>query len=262
MSTCPEYEEFAEFYDHVAAYRDRNDVGFFVDLAREAQGPVLEAGCGTGRVLVPTARAGVTIDGLDNSPAMLDVCRTSLEREPADVRARVRIHLADMRAPGLSGGYALVTVPFRSFQHLLTVDDQLRALAALRALLVPGGRLVLDLFNPSLAFLTDPRAMMEPHVEPASVLPDGRRLVRAYRIVSRDYFAQTQVVEFSFETTDLEGRAHTQRESFTLRYLFRYEAEHLLERSGFRVDALYADYERRPFGATYPGELIFVATRA
>jgi SAM-dependent methyltransferase len=260
MSTCPEYDRFAELYDHVTAYRERRDVPFFVDLAREANGPVLEAGCGTGRVLIPTARAGVTIDGLDSSAAMLDICRASLDREPSDVRGRVRLHLGDMRAPGVDGPFALVTTPFRSFQHLLTVDDQLRALAAFRACLAPGGRLVLDIFNPSLPFLTDPRAS-EPHYEPPSTLPDGRRLVRSYRIPSRDHFDQTQEVEFTFEVTDAGGRQDVQRDRFALRYLFRYEAEHLLERAGFRVEAVYADYDRRPYGSTYPGELIFVATR-
>jgi SAM-dependent methyltransferase len=261
MSTCPEYDHFAELYDHVVAYRERADVAFFVDLAREANGPVLEAGCGTGRVLIPTARAGFTIAGLDSSPAMLDVCRASLDRESPDVQARVRLHLGDMREPGIAETFALVTLPFRSFQHLLTVEDQLRALGALRACLAPGGRLVLDIFNPSLPFLTDPRAIVEPHVEPASTLPDGRRLVRSYRIVSRDHFDQTQEVEFAFEVTHPDGRQDVRRDSFTLRYLFRYEAEHLLERAGFRVDAVYADYDRRPFGSTYPGELILVATR-
>ena len=162
MSTCPEYENFSEFYDNVPAYRVRGDVPFFIDLARQAEGPVLEVGCGTGRVLIPTARAGVTIDGLDSAPAMLNICRAALEREPPEVRARVRLHHGDMCAPGLSGPYALITLPFRSFLHILTVEDQLRALSALHALLVPGGRLVLDIFNPSLPYLTDPAPSPNP----------------------------------------------------------------------------------------------------
>ncbi|MGE5194462.1 MAG: class I SAM-dependent methyltransferase, partial [Deltaproteobacteria bacterium] len=65
-----EYVIGAEFYDCVEAYRTRADVGFFVDLARETGGPVLELGCGTGRVLIPTARAAIEIVGLDQSPQM------------------------------------------------------------------------------------------------------------------------------------------------------------------------------------------------
>lgn len=261
MSTCPEYEHFSEFYDEVTAYRERGDVAFFVDLARQADGPVLEAGCGTGRVLIPTARAGIAIDGLDSAPAMLNICRASLDREPPEVRARVRLHHGDMRAPALNGPYALITLPFRSFLHVLTVEDQLRTLSALHALLVPGGRLVLDIFNPSLPYLTDPRAITEPIVEPDTALPDGRRLLRTYRVVSRDHITQTQLVEFGFRITEPDGRWHEQRDTFALRYIFRYEAEHLLERAGFRVEALYAGYDRQPYGSTYPGELVFVARR-
>lgn len=86
---------FAEFYDYVIPYRDRRDVGFFVAMARQAGGPVLELGCGTGRVLIPTARAGVEIVGLDVSAPMLAVCREKLSRKPEEVQARVRLVRAD-----------------------------------------------------------------------------------------------------------------------------------------------------------------------
>ncbi|HEY8548503.1 MAG TPA: class I SAM-dependent methyltransferase [Vicinamibacterales bacterium] len=256
--SCAEYERFAEYYDHVVAYRTRQDVAFFVSLAREAGGPVLEAGCGTGRVLIPTARAGVTIDGLDRSARMLELCRENLAREPDEVRARVRLHEGDMRSFELDGRFALITLPFRSFQHLLTVDDQLQALATLRRHLAPGGRLVVDVFNPSLPFLVDEKITVEPYAEPAFTMPDGRHVVRKYRIPARDYFTQVQQVEFTMEVTHPDGRQERHIEAFPLRYFFRYELEHLLERSGFHVEALYGDYDRSEYGKAYPGELIFV----
>lgn len=259
--SCPEYDRFAEYYDHVVPYRARTDVGFFVDLAREAGGGVLEAGCGTGRVLVPTARAGVTIDGLDLSAAMLEQCRVSLAHEPAEVQRRVRLHHGDMRTAQLGRRYALVTMPFRSVQHLLDVEDQRRALDNLRDHLAPQGRLVVDAFNPSLPFLTDQRITIEPYAEPAFTMPDGRRVVRSYRIAGRDYFAQVQQVEFTIDVGHPDGRAERHVETFALRYFFRFELEHLLERCGFSVEALYGDYDRSPYGRRYPGELIFVARR-
>lgn len=259
--TCAEYDRFAEFYDYVVPYRERADVGFFVDLAKESGGPVLEVGCGTGRVLVPTARAGLEIDGLDLSAGMLAACRASLAREADAVQARVRLHAGDMRTMRLGRTYALVTLPFRSFQHLLTVDDQLQALAALREHVSPGGRIVIDVFNPSLPFLTDQRITIEPYAEPAFTMPDGRHVVRSYRIASRDYFAQVQQVEFVIDVTHPDGRREVHREPFPLRYLFRYELEHLVVRCGFSVEAIYADYDRSPFGSKYPGELILVGRR-
>src|ERR1044071_412931 len=106
----------AELYDHVGIYRDRPDVGFFVDAARDAGSPVLEIGSGTGRVLIPTARAGIDIVGLDSSPSMLAVCRGRLAQEPAAVRARIALVEADMRAFDLGRTFTLVTIPFRPFR--------------------------------------------------------------------------------------------------------------------------------------------------
>lgn len=69
-----DYQSTADLYDYVVPYRERADVDFFVEAAIESGGPVLEIGCGTGRVLIPTARAGVEITGLDLSPHMLEIC--------------------------------------------------------------------------------------------------------------------------------------------------------------------------------------------
>lgn len=87
----------AQIYDQVIPYRDRPDVEFFVDTAIESGSPVLEVGCGTGRVLIPTARAGISITGLDLSDHMLDVCRAALKEESRDVQERVNLVQGDMR---------------------------------------------------------------------------------------------------------------------------------------------------------------------
>jgi SAM-dependent methyltransferase len=261
MSLCSEYDRLAPFYDHVFPYRERPDVQFFVDLARADPGPVLEMGCGTGRILLPCARAGATMVGVDISPGMLAVCRDKLARESADVRARVVLVEGDMRDFELEQRFGLIMLPFRSFQHLLTVAEQRAALAALRRHLRPNGRLVLDLFNPSLPLLADERWLSQPLVEPAVGLPDGRRMVRSMRIASRDLFEQVQTVEITHEFTDPDGRSERHADITRLRYLFRFEAEHLIVREGFAIEALYADYDRTPYGAKYPGELIFVARR-
>src|SRR5829696_4325661 len=117
-NTYDDYASIAELYDHVTLYRDRSDVPFFVEEAVASGGPVLEIGCGTGRVLIPTARAGATIVGLDFSEKMLGLCRAKLSREPADVQSRVRLVRGDMRDFSLGECFHLATIPFRPFQHL------------------------------------------------------------------------------------------------------------------------------------------------
>ncbi len=260
--TSAEYGKFAEFYDSITPYRLRADVEFFVEEARAADGPVLEIGCGTGRVLIPTARAGVSITGLDASSEMLQGCRQSLGREPADVAERVRLAEGDMRSFSFASNFALITVPFRPFQHLLTVEDQLRALRCMAAHLQPEGRLILDLFDPNLEALAAAPGALEYRVEAPFTMTDGRVVTRRTRIASCDWARQLIGAEMEFHIRHPDGREEMEVDRFPLRYLFRYEVEHLLARAGMRVTAIYGDYARRPFGERYPQELIVVATLA
>ncbi len=250
----------AECYDSVVPYRDRQDVSFFVEMAQRSGGPVLELGCGTGRVLIPTARSGIEIVGLDASPLMLSVCREKLSSEPNDVQSRVRLVQGDMRDFGLSQKFSLVTIPFRPFQHLLTVEDQMSCLQNIRKHLTPGGKLVLDIFNPSLVLLADEQYLQEHGEEPEFTTADGRKVVRRARIIWRDYFNQVTHNELIYYVKHPDAREERFVHQFPMRYLFKFEAEHLLARCNFAVEAVYADYDRSPYGSKYPGELIVVAT--
>lgn len=261
LADLDEYGASAEFYDYVPPYSERPDIAFWIASALESGGPVLELGCGTGRVLIPTARAGIEITGLDMSQSMLAICTRKLAEEPANVRAWVTLVQADMRDFQLGRQFALATMPFRPFQHLITVEDQIACLEAIRSHLALGGKLILDLFNPSLPALVDESRSEEYGEEPEFALPDGRRVVRRFRTVRRDWLTQVQDVELIYYVTHPDGRQERLVHGFPMRYLFRYEAEHLLARCGFRIEALYSDFDRSPYGVTYPGELIFVASR-
>ena len=264
MTSVSGYEEYAgiaDLYDLVVPYRDRPDIAFLVDAAKEAGGPVLELGCGTGRVLIPTARAGLDIVGLDLSPHMLTVCRQRLLNEPADVQTRVELVQGDMRRFDLGQRFALVTLPFRPFQHLLTVDDQLSCLETIHRHLRPGGRLIVDLFNPSLDALVNQPLGEEMAEEPEFSMPDGRRVVRRHKTVGQDRFNQVNKFELIYYVTHPDGREERLVQAFSLRYVFRFEMEHLLARSGFSVEDFYAGFDKSAYGSMYPGELIFVARR-
>jgi SAM-dependent methyltransferase len=251
----------AEFADHIAPYKQRKDVDFWVEMAHESGGPVLEIGCGTGRVVLPIARAGIRITGLDLSPAMLSMCRQKLLHEPLSVRNRVQLVEGDMRRFDLDREFALVTTPFRPFQHLLSVEDQLECLQTIHRHLSSSGRLVLDLFNPSLHLLVSDTVGIESGDEPEFAMPDGRRILHRDCISARDLFNQVQNVEVIYYVTYPDSRRERVVHSFPMRYLFRFEAEHLLERCGFQVENVYADFDRSPFGSKYPGELIVVARK-
>lgn len=251
----------AEFYDFVVPYRERGDVNFFVEAARESGGPVLEIGCGTGRVLIPTAKAGIAIHGLDASAAMLAVCREKLGREGPETKSRASLSQGDMRKFDLGREFRLVTIPFRPFQHLMTVEDQLACLASVHHHLAPGGKLILDLFNPAFPHLADEKFFEELNREPPFTMPDGRKVLRRHHILARDFFHQTQEVELIYRVTFPDGREERLVQRFKMRYLFRFEADHLLARSGFVVENVFADFDRSAYGSKYPGDLIFVAVK-
>jgi SAM-dependent methyltransferase len=262
MSTHDEYGAIADLYDLVPAYQAREDVDFFVEAARESHGPVLEIGCGTGRVLIPTARAGIDITGIDLSWSMLSICQRHLAEERAEVQGRVRLVLADMRNFTLVESFRLVTIPFRPFQHLTTVDDQRACLQTIHRHLADNGRLILDIFNPHLGRISDESLVGKEFVEgPEFTAPDGRRVTRSYQFAARDVFNQINDVELAYNITHPDGRTEKLVHAFPMRYLFRFEAEHLLTSCGFRVENVYADYDRSPYGSKYPGELIFVASK-
>jgi len=257
-----DYEPIAELYDYVVPYHERADIGFYLDAARDAHGPILELGCGTGRVLLPITRGGAEIHGLDLSPSMLQICRNRLTQEPREVQERVQLTLGDMRDFNMQQKFALITTPFRSFQHLLTVEDQLACLTTIRKHLLPNGKLILDLFNPSLDFIANAKIGIEHSEEPEFVLPDGRKVRRRHKTVSQDRFNQVGSFELVYYITCPNGREERVVDGFYLRYLFRFEAEHLLARAGFKLDHVYADYDKSPYGSKYPGELILVASLA
>jgi SAM-dependent methyltransferase len=140
------YDANAGRYDALEAGLT-GDAAFYTALAR-AHPPVLELGCGTGRVTLAIARAGVAVTGLDLSAGMLAVAR----RKGADAPA-VRWLRGDMRAFDLGERFGLICIPHRTFQHLLTEAEQRATLACCRAHLRAGGRLALNVFNPPEALL-------------------------------------------------------------------------------------------------------------
>ncbi|MGH9804571.1 MAG: methyltransferase domain-containing protein [Candidatus Acidiferrales bacterium] len=254
-----EYAAIAEYYDATPIYANRADVGFYLACAAEARGKILELGCGTGRILIPTAAAGHTIFGLDLSPEMLARCREKLRAQPPDVQARARLLEGSMTSFELGEQFALVSMPFRVFQHLLTVDDQLACLARIRRHLPRGGRLVFDIFQPNLAMLHDPAFTEEREEFPEIKLPDGRRFRRASRVAAFRRAEQINEVEIITYVRHPDGRQERLASAFPIRYFFRYEVEHLLARAGFRLQALFGDFDRSPLRADSP-EMIVVAT--
>ena len=249
--------EFAEVYD--AIYAGREDTSFWQEIAAGAVGgAILELGCGTGRVLLPLARVGHEVTGIDLSERMLDVCRAKLQGEPPAVRERVRLLAADMTSFELESRYGAVIIPFASFQHLLSVEQQLACLECCRTHLLPDGVLVLDLPNPAPAPLSAVCEQPDAGATPVEVVEwtEGRRIRWWATVTDSRPTLQRYAFEVTYEVVEADGVARQLKETLLLRYVFRYELEHLLVRAGFRTVGIYGDYDRSPFADESPAMIV------
>jgi SAM-dependent methyltransferase len=206
------------------------DVAFYVAEARKAAGagpertPVVELGVGTGRIAVPTAEAGVPVVGIDASAGMLEVCRA--RAEDAGVSALLDLRLGDFRDPPVDERVRLVTCPFRAYLHLADDAERLSALRRARDLLLPGGRLVFDVFAPS-----------REDVEQTN----GRWLEREPGIWERaDWDEEARRLTLGVRGPEAEA-------TLTLSWLSAPEWAALLGRAGFEVEACYGWFDRRPY---------------
>ena len=224
---------FPALYD--AVYADRDDGGFWRAIAADASGPVLEL-----------------------SAEMLARCRARLESEPPEARGRVTLVEADMTSFDLGRRFAAITCPFGGFQQLRTVEQQLACLDRCRAHLLPRGVLVLDLPNPDpapAAYAGDQPADGEATAQLVD-WTDGRRIRWWVTVTGYERAQQWNICEVTFEVVEAGGATRRLTETISLRYIFRYELEHLLVRAGFEIVNLYGDYDRSPFADDSPAMIV------
>ncbi len=257
-----DYERtYAAYYDYRATGLE-GDVQFYVAEAQTAGSPVLELGCGTGRILIPVAQAGVAITGLDLSVPMLDIARRKVAGLDAATRGRIELAEGDMRRFALGRRFNLVMIPFRAFLHLLTPEDERQALECIREHLAGDGRLIFNLFDPRLDIIAAHSGSLGTALKKVSefVHPvTGRRFVVWD---TRQYDTERQIITQYFIHEELDEAGGVLSKAYTpltLRYVFRWEMQYLLELCGFQIEALYGDFERGPF--RYGGEQIWVARK-
>ena len=194
------YDAITEF--HIAGSSVEGDVEFYRAMAARTGGPILDVGCGTGRIASVLASDGFEVVGLDLSEPMLRVARRRRASLAAEVAARMTFVCADMTGFELDRTFALLLVPARAFQFLLTVEAQRSALASMRRHLAPGGELVLDLFDPRLD-LCVPLTTSLPGQVDTVIHPTTGRNVRVERL-ERKNDPVVQVLTEIWRTTEVD----------------------------------------------------------
>jgi SAM-dependent methyltransferase len=248
---------------NIASYDDRapgGDLAFYLKLAGECGGPVLDIACGTGRLAFPLAHVGFDVTGIDLSEGMLTRAREKAVGDAA-ARDRLRFVAGDMTSFELGQEFGLAIIAFRSFQMLLTPEAERACLETVLRHLRPGGRLVVALFDPLLHLLT-----------PGGVDPTPPELWRSsaattatgveVTVLDRVNDPLEQVLTETWRFGQLDERGAVVREEtevLKLRWLYRYEMRYLLELCGFEVEAEYSDFDRSP--PAYGREQVWVARR-
>jgi SAM-dependent methyltransferase len=237
------------------------DVCFLRERFASVTAPLLELGCGTGRAAIPLAEAGFQVHGLDASSAMLSVARANQQRLPASVARRLFLTEGDMREFEFATRFDGVYSTFRSFQHLLSPEDQEDCLRCIHRHLRTGGILVLNLFDPLYDLLLPG---VRTGLISSSVLthPISGNTVRI-EVLSRVNDAISQCFIETWKFTEFGANSATvvrqEEETLRMRWTFRYEMRHLLRLCGFRVLEEYSDF--RKSSPIYGKEQVWVAVK-
>ena len=229
------YDPIARIYDPWSR-SVTEDIAFYVELARESGGPVVELAVGTGRIAIPIAEAGLRVIGIDQSEGMLAVAADFARSR--GVEALVELRAGDLREPSVDEHVPLVICPFRSLLHLHDEKEKLRALRAARSLLRGGGRFVFDVFAPG------PEDIAETH---------GRWLEREPGIFERADWNE------SGRTLTLSVRSGESSTTMALHWLDAEEWLALLDAAGLEVEAVYGWFDKRPYADEE--DMIFVSAR-
>lgn len=250
------YRPSAHLYDLDPREITRNDIAFYLAKAKELGGPVLELGCGTGRVSIPLAEDGNEIWALDLSDEMLAQLRGKLKQLSAPAIQRLHIVHESMVGFDLGRKFDLIIVPFRAFQALADRTEQETCLECIKKHLSDRGQFIMHVFKPKAVFdeswvqpesfdwkVTDPRT--------------GKTVSRYERRRRIDLDGQVLYVDLIYR---IEGTTQDIIEPLAICYFFEEQMRSLLQRHGFDIIGELGYFDGRPI-ASGP-ELIFICRRA
>lgn len=229
------YSRIADLYDGLVQFDD--DIPFFLEKCKEAPGPVLELMAGTGRVSIPLLEAGVELTCVDSSAEMLECLRGKLNER----NLKARVVEADVRRLRLPVAFHLVIIPFNSFSELVSEEDRRSALGSIHRALLPGGRFICTLHNPSVRIA---RLAEEKESEKRFMDPSGGGEVVFH--LSCEYEPTTRIVT-GVESFDIFSATGELRERRRVEIAFslpdRDGFERAAREAGFSVESILGDYD-------------------
>ncbi len=212
-----------------------SDISFWLETAKDYGDRVLELGCGTGRISIPMAEAGLQVTGVDAFANMLDGARKKSDR--------VTWIEADIRSLNLGKTFPCIIMPYETLDLFLDLEDVEKVLACVNQHLQADGRFIFDLRHFSLRYVRDLLQDKTPRFDRVFPYPDGEGEVKVMYVEDYDFETQVYTERMIFHLPDGKEVA----EDFPHRIYFPREIEAILKYNGFAIDRRFGDFDRSPF---------------
>ncbi len=257
MKTVNTYRTTAMYYDSDNKDLLKDDIGFYIDYANKLNGKVLELGCGTGRITIPLARAGHKIWGLDVSEPMLNVFREKAKNENKTTNEKLRILNGDMRNFLLDEKFKLIFIPFRTFQSLITEEEQKNCLKCTHEHLADDGLFIVNVFKLLEGHLDE--SWVQPEKTDYETIEDGIKIKRTNIRERVDLKNQVIYPKLIYYVTDKEGEREKYIEPLAMKYYYVSQLRELMLNNGFTVINEFGYYDK--CSLEEGGEIIFVCKK-
>lgn len=233
------YAADAEFYDAIHGTFNE-DTGLWLSFAGRTDRPVLEVGCGTGRIALELALAGHLVTGIDPSAAMLSIARSKADDAGIDVTF-LEGHAEQLALE--RDHYGLVLLPLDVFLYCEDGEAQRALLSTLGRSLAFNGLLALDLPGPAAGLDPDTNGIQQLVFsgETATGMPFD-----CWHLHEDDLALQARHLRVTYETTAADGAVRRRVSEHQLRYVYRFELEYLLDAAGLALVDSYGDYDLGP----------------
>jgi len=254
-----QYDKLAVYYDYdIGASHPEEDKKLYLSFAKKTGGPILELGCGTGRITIPLLKAGYQVTGIDSSKEMLKRLKNKASELNLPSK-RLKLYRASMANFTLKQKFPLIIIPFCSFQYLLSEKEQDNCLSRIHEHLSSKGIFVLELFIQKHDFLTKKEGKRWVYKK---YLPEQRIKIKRTTILKRkDFNNQINYFQKEYKIFDKSGKCIDRfglKDS--VRYVFRFEMKNLLEKHGFKIKNLFSAYPISKYDYSRD-RMIFVASK-
>ena len=228
----------ASLYDQQYDFQTQ-DIKFYLNECKKAKGKILEAACGTGRLLIPSLEAGCDIEGLDFSGEMLNVLRGKLKEKNLETK----LHQQSMLDFTLDEKYSLIYIPFTSIFILQTQEDQINCLKNCRKHLAEGGKFIVDFFVNSCLMTIE----QDNKSRFATEAKHDGKTVMIYETVKNDTVNQKKKIWYNYEFYDEQGLLlRSEIRTICLRWIYPDELRLMAKLAGFEEIEIYGNFNYEP----------------